>query len=609
MLISDKLDFLIKYVAIFILFSYIIFFDFFFIKIEKKELIEIDNEMKANLFENETTFIISKLKIKPIAFYYPEYNNISYIKFFKMNETIKIVESSNITRLIKAQIQLAKNHGIYGFAIFFNLFKIIDYSQETINVFLNNISFPFFFVWRNEEIENIDSDIIKILFDNITKFLMSDNYITMNKKPILSINSPFKFLNINNILSLIRKEAKIKIGEIFIFYPFVGNFKEKKFLREFDAIYDFSNLDLLDNITKNNPNILYYSGIIYKNIILNDLNIDFPLFRTCYINNRKFKDYKPEKFYIANNIILKWENSHIEENQGFFFIESWNDYQNDNYMEPDEKYGFATINSFSKSILNLPYRTNKSIIYRNAVFIAIHIHVYYEELIEEIINKVNSIPIKYDLFISTVSEEKKSFIKKCLSNSNANSYEIKIFENKGRDVLPFIKQMKSEFKKYKYICHIHTKKSTHKESLGKGWREYIYHNLIGNRDIISEILYDFEKYEKLGFIFPEVYYDIIKGIYNFENTNFGLHIINKKYMNFILQKIFGKFKIDEKLVFPVGNMFWAKTKAIYQIFHLNFKFPKELEQNNETIMHAIERIWLYLVKLNGYFYKTIFNHY
>ena len=188
MLFSDKQNFLIKYVAVFILYSYILFYDYIFIKIEKKELIEIDNEMKANLFENETTFIISKLKIKPIAFYYPEYNNISYIKFFKINETIEIVESSNITRLIKAQIQLAKNHGIYGFAIFFNLFKIIDYSQETINIFLNNISFPFFFVWRNEEIENIDSDIIKILFDNITKFLMSDNYITMNKKPILSIN-------------------------------------------------------------------------------------------------------------------------------------------------------------------------------------------------------------------------------------------------------------------------------------------------------------------------------------------------------------------------------------------------------------------------------------
>ena len=58
-------------------------------------------------------------------------------------------------------------------------------------------------------------------------------------------------------------------------------------------------------------------------------------------------------------------------------------------------------------------------------------------------------------------------------------------------------------------------------------------------------------------------------------------------------------------------MFWAKVSAIHQIFRIRFKkkFPKELNQTNETIMHGIERIWLYLVKLNGYYYKTIFKQF
>ena len=56
-------------------------------------------------------------------------------------------------------------------------------------------------------------------------------------------------------------------------------------------------------------------------------------------------------------------------------------------------------------------------------------------------------------------------------------------------------------------------------------------------------------------------------------------------------------------------MFWARIKAIYQIFNLRLEFPDELGQTNETIMHAIERIWLYIVKLNGYSYKTIFKKY
>ena len=172
----------------------------------------------------------------------------------------------------------------------------------------------------------------------------------------------------------------------------------------------------------------------------------------------------------------------------------------------------------------------------------------------EILNRINLIPFKYDLFISTVSVEKKKFIENCLFNSTANNYEIEIFENRGRDVFPFIKQMKRKFKKYKYICHIHTKKSVHKIFLGTYWREYIYENLIGNKALIEEIIYDFEKNEELGFIFPEAYYDLIKGIKDFENTNLALHIHNKNDMNYILKRIFKRFKVGEKIIFPVGNI-------------------------------------------------------
>ena len=53
-------------------------------------------------------------------------------------------------------------------------------------------------------------------------------------------------------------------------------------------------------------------------------------------------------------------------------------------------------------------------------------------------------------------------------------------------------------------------------------------------------------------------------------------------------------------------MFWARTKAVYQIF--NDKIiqlaPEESGKKDNTIIHAIERIWLYLVKLNGFYYKS-----
>ena len=62
--------------------------------------------------------------------------------------------------------------------------------------------------------------------------------------------------------------------------------------------------------------------------------------------------------------------------------------------------------------------------------------------------------------------------------------------------------MRNHYKEYKYICHLHIKRSAHKLYLGSNWSKYLYKNLIENKRIINDILYDFEQNERLGFIFP-----------------------------------------------------------------------------------------------------------
>ena len=106
------------------------------------------------------------------------------------------------------------------------------------------------------------------------------------------------------------------------------------------------------------------------------------------------------------------------------------------------------------------------------------------------------IPIKYDLYVPTISQKKKTNIEKILRYSNANKYEIQIYKNKGRDVYLFITQIRKYYKRYKYICHLYKKKSKHKKILGSKRSMYLYNNLIGNEDIISEILSNFQSNEK-----------------------------------------------------------------------------------------------------------------
>ena len=65
----------------------------------------------------------------------------------------------------------------------------------------------------------------------------------------------------------------------------------------FDALYDLSQRDLLDN----EKQISYYSGIIYGNIYLNQID-NILIFRTSkieinnYLINNKIKDFTQEKY-------------------------------------------------------------------------------------------------------------------------------------------------------------------------------------------------------------------------------------------------------------------------------------------------------------------------
>ena len=290
----------------------------------------------------------------------------------------------------------------------------------------------------------------------------------------------------------------------------------------------------------------------------------------------------------------------------FLFLNAWNNHEEKFFLEPNKEFGFSYLNYLSKAIFNL----DNDKVYNfeslnNKSKIAVQIHLFYDDLIKDIIKRTNNIPIKFDLYVTiTSSGIYKKLEKYIISFSKANYFEIMIVENKGRDILPFLNQIKTKYRFYKYLCHIHTKRSLTEPKIGILWRNYLFDNLLGDINIVSEIIYDFDNNEKLGFLFPETYYGIIIQFYRLTKGT-------KKWMDFLASKLFKNYRVGKLCDFPAGNMFWAKLEAISQIFIYNFTdyFPEEGDQTNETIMHGIERIWLYLVKFNNFYYKTIFKYF
>ena len=254
----------------------------------------------------------------------------------------------------------------------------------------------------------------------------------------------------------------------------------------------------------------------------------------------------------------------------------------------------------SKAIFNLSYSKSYDSIGDNKI--AVLLHIYNEDSIKEIINKINNIPYIYDLFIYIYININIYNLRHYINlNSKAHYFEFKSFLNKKESLLSSIYIFRNKAKNYKYLCNIKSSRNI-EISYYEEWKNYIQNNLLGNSRIISEIITDFEINRKLGIIFPEKYYKSL--VHSGDSTS----DINLKYMNYILSKIFSHTHIEQKLFdYPEGNMFWAKVEAIYPIFNL---LHKVIITNKFSLMidHILEYIWVFIIKLDGFLYKKIFKH-
>ena len=206
------------------LFVLLMFFPF--IKINNPIIIEINNLINEQLYQENQDFSQFKTKYKIIAIYYPQTYNCRY---FNNNSKSIIQKADNIKHgksLIEQDIKLAKNHGIYGFAIVYNWLDDFQIYEEILNLFSYNyrINFPFFLILNlnmNEYNQTLNSLIHQdslsqskssFFIDNIDNYLKSKNYIKIKGKPVLGFfDSLLISLFIKNIRNLGIKNGRDNI--------------------------------------------------------------------------------------------------------------------------------------------------------------------------------------------------------------------------------------------------------------------------------------------------------------------------------------------------------------------------------------------------------------
>lgn len=220
--------------------------------------------------------------------------------------------------------------------------------------------------------------------------------------------------------------------------------------------------------------------------------------------------------------------------------------------------------------------------------IAIVVYVYYTEYMSEILSHIESLSEhnNVDLYIylcteNSVKEAKKLFYK-CDSIPNVNL----IFNwtvNSGRDIRSFLKFIQSgHHKKYKYICKIHTKKTTY---LDTEWRSnYLY----GLLEYIQA-----KKHWKALDKDPTKCTSVSKYTIN-EKMNSSNN--NHKCIKKLAQILKLKHKNQQVYTFYAGTMFWVTSLYCDNLQkHITKNIIEDFETepigNDGTMAHAWERIF------------------
>ncbi len=256
-------------------------------------------------------------------------------------------------------------------------------------------------------------------------------------------------------------------------------------------------------------------------------------------------------------------------------------------LNQDTKIIYKQYNKFPKSILHLytPIQENLWINNTSSACIAISLHIFYTDTFDIIVPYLKHIPNHAHLYLTTDTQEKKECIINQLKHINFEKIEVILCPNVGADMAPFFIGLASILSKYEYVLKINDKKLTNiKKEIDEIWFKVIYSSLLGSKKHVINILNNFEVNIRLGVIAPPSYppYTLPIQGHNYEQMNF---LLSQK--NLYIPK-------DACIDFPVGGMFWCRSKALKPWLELGLTYEDFIitnsTQRDETLAHALEKL-------------------
>jgi glycosyltransferase involved in cell wall biosynthesis len=225
--------------------------------------------------------------------------------------------------------------------------------------------------------------------------------------------------------------------------------------------------------------------------------------------------------------------------------------------------------------------------------VALHLHVYYPDLLPDIVTRLGYNGCRPDLFVSIADEAARPAVETALAGYAGRTVAIEVVPNRGRDIGPLLTGFGPRLMAgYDYIGHLHTKKShdVKDAAMGATWYHFLLENLLGGAagGTADAILSALDGDATLGMVFPGDPYVLGMG---------G----NAAHAAPLLARL-GLVAPPEHFMFPVGTMFWARTVALAPLMGLNLgwdDYPDEPLPYDGSMLHALERLFALTLPHSG----------
>lgn len=241
--------------------------------------------------------------------------------------------------------------------------------------------------------------------------------------------------------------------------------------------------------------------------------------------------------------------------------------------------------------------------------IAVCAHVYYDDMIEELLGYCGTISDGFDFLATTDTENKKAAIEKVAQSwPSVGKVVVRVVEqNRGRDMSSLFISFRDIFvtDDYDLACRIHTKRTPQVDrARGDFFKIHMLENILHSPGYTDNVIALFQDQPALGVAIPPL---IHIGFGTLGHSWFN----NRENARGWAAKIGLRVRFDDDTpVAANGTMFWFRPKALRKLFAYDFKwedFNAEPNHVDGGLAHVLERLICYAAQDAGFLTMQILS--